>query len=115
MKNTARQETCSISHPPSTGPMPVVIPLCGLGDVTQRDQQDKKRNRQIDEKHRAPGNVFDQPSTEHWPDAGGDRAESRPCSDRAAAFLFGERAADDRETARNEQRGAKSLKRARRN
>ena len=27
IKNTARHETCSINHPPITGPMPAVIAL----------------------------------------------------------------------------------------
>src|SRR4029077_11577319 len=54
--------------------------------------------------------MFDQPSTHHRTDAGGDRAEARPGSDGAAAFVLCERSADDGETAGNEERRAKSLK-----
>src|SRR5436190_11824631 len=59
--------------------------------------------------------MLDQPAADHWPDSGGDRAEPRPSSDGASALVFWKGTADDRETARNQQRRAKSLHCARGN
>src|SRR5438876_11379028 len=54
--------------------------------------------------------MLDQPSAEHGPDSGSDRAKTRPGSNRATAFVLRKRAADNGETARDEKRRAQSLK-----
>ena len=58
--------------------------------------------------------MLDQPTAQHRPDRGGDGAEARPRPDRAAAFLDGKGTADQSETAGHEERGAESLRGARR-
>src|SRR5438093_12434972 len=59
--------------------------------------------------------MLEQPAADNWPDDGGDRAQPLPSSDSASALVFWKGTADDRETARNQQRRAKSLHCARGN
>ena len=70
------------------------------------------RERHVEEEHRAPAHVLDQPAADDRADRGGDRAESRPRADRAPALGVVERRADDREAARHEERRADALQRA---
>src|SRR5438067_2243537 len=56
--------------------------------------------------------MFDQPAPDYWPDSGGDGTQARPRPDGASTFLLRKRTADDRETARHQQRRANSLGRA---
>ena len=53
--------------------------------------------------------MLDQPPADHRPYSSRDRAETRPCADRASAFVFRKRTANDCETAWNEQGRAESL------
>src|SRR5438876_10200349 len=54
--------------------------------------------------------MLDQPSAEHGPDSGSDRAKTRRGSNRATAFVLRKRAADNGETSRDEKRRAQSLR-----
>src|ERR1700724_3746200 len=54
--------------------------------------------------------MFDQPSADHRPDTGSDRAKARPSTDGASTFLFREGTADDGKAARNKERRAQPLK-----
>src|SRR5260370_42006143 len=54
--------------------------------------------------------MFDQPSADHRPNAGSDRAEARPSTDGASTFLLREGTANDGKAARNKERRAQPLK-----
>ena len=69
----------------------------------------------IDKEDCPPGEVFDRPSANHWPDRRGDRTETRPGADGASAIFFAKGAADNREAAWHEKRRAEALHRARDN
>ena len=79
--------------------------------MPKRNQDDQKRDRKIDKKNGAPGDVLDQPATHHGADSGSDCAKARPGPDGATAFILRKRTTDDGETAGNEERRAESLKR----
>jgi len=68
-----------------------------LAHESQRQHEHHDGERDVQKKHRAPADVFDQPAASHGADRGGDRAESRPGADRATAFGIIEGGADDRE------------------
>src|SRR6266478_10032949 len=53
--------------------------------------------------------MFDQPPADHWSNSSGNRTETRPCANRASTLVFRKRAANDCETAWNEQGRAESL------
>src|ERR1700726_2514423 len=56
--------------------------------------------------------MFDQPSADHRPDTGSDRAKARPSTDGASSFLLRKGTANDGKTAWNKERRAQPLKRA---
>jgi len=85
-----------------------------LRDTSQRNENDDDGNGQIDKENRPPRNVFDQPSAKQRSDRRCDRAKTRPCPDRSSSLFVGKRIADDRETSRNKEGRAYSLKSARR-
>src|SRR5260370_17701520 len=78
-------------------------------------EEHNQANRQVNKKYCAPGNSLDQPSTKHGTDRCRDRSESGPNADGATAIFFGERRANDGETARYEQRATSALDGARGN
>ena len=83
-----------------------------LGNVPQRDDDDRRRQRQVDVEHQPPGDGADQPAAEERPDRGGDAAEPGPGADSPRAVIGGERRLQDRQAARGEQRRAHALQRA---
>src|SRR3982750_333523 len=54
--------------------------------------------------------MFDQPAADHRPNSRGNPRETGPRPGRASPFILGKRAANDCETARNEQGGAEPLR-----
>src|SRR2546421_9627631 len=59
--------------------------------------------------------MLDQETAEKRPHRPGDRREARPCADSPASVLMMKRRADNRKTARHEQRCADSLQSSRKN
>ena len=72
--------------------------LSSMNRSDSSDDHDGERH--VQEEHRAPADVLDQPAAADRADRRRDRAESRPRADRPAAFGLVERRADDREAAR---------------
>ena len=78
----------------------------------QRQRQHDECKWHVQKEHGAPAHVLDEPAAADRADRGGDRAESRPGADRAAALGLVERGADDREAPRDQERGPHALQRA---
>ena len=74
--------------------------VAALVHEPQRQHDDDRGQRHVQEKHRAPADVLDQPAAGDRSDGGCDRAEPGPRADRPAAIGVVERGADDREAAR---------------
>src|SRR5258705_3368213 len=86
--------------------------IAALLHESERQRQHDDRERHVQKEHRAPAGVLDEPAAAHRADRRGNRAEYRPRADRAAAPGVVERGADDREAARNQERGTHALQRA---
>src|SRR5207248_2973757 len=114
-------ETCRFNQTPDKRakaesddncPQPIETPFFVAGtfrDAPIANDDDDDGEWKVDKKDRAPGELLDQPTTEDWSNSGSDRTKDRPGADCASAILLATGAADDGETAGQEQRGAKSL------
>jgi hypothetical protein len=58
------------------------IRTAGLGNVPERDDQNKSSERNIKEEDPMPGSMFDQPSSENRAEGRSNGRESSPCPDR---------------------------------
>ncbi len=86
--------------------------VAGLRHVPQRDGDDQRGERQVDQEDQPPAPLH-QPAAEERPDRTRDPAEPGPCPDCGRAVRTVERRRDDREAARREQRPADALCRPR--
>jgi len=80
-----------------------------------RNQQHDERERRVDKKNRAPGNMFDQSPAVDRHGSGSYGRKPRPCSDCLSTPLLIERRADDGKASRHKQRAGYTLRRARDN
>src|SRR5262249_20687495 len=87
--------------------------VAAFRDSTPHDQQHDGGERDVDEKDPSPRKSLDQPAPQYGADPGGNRRETRPCSDGPATPLLAEVGADERQTSRYQKRGAHALRRAR--
>ena len=84
-------------------------------NAIERNEQDNRRQWQVDEKDRAPGDLLDQPTADHGTDRRGDGGESGPSANRAPAIFIGKRRTDDGEAAGNQQCATDTLNSASKN
>ena len=82
-----------------------------LRHVPQADEQDHRRERQVDQEDPAPRRGLDEPPTEERSDRGHDPAETGPRADRRGTVLGHEARLEDRQASRGEQCGAHALQR----
>ena len=86
-----------------------------LWDAPDRDCEDDEGEREIDEEDPAPRQVLNEPSPEHGTERSRNRGEPGPCPYCSTALCLRKRRTDERQAARNEQRGAHTLQGASRN
>src|SRR4029077_4431296 len=75
----------------------------------ERYRENGRCRRQVQKEGPAPRGILNEQSAEDGTKGAGNRSEAGPDADGSTARVFVERSADDRETARNQQRRANPL------
>src|SRR5207245_930328 len=80
-----------------------------FGDMSNSDDCDDQRQRQVDEENESPGGSLDQITTEEWTDRRCDAAQARPGADGPRPVVMLEAGLNDCQAAGRQQRAAYAL------